>query len=151
MNVHIDRNAELFYKALEDVWAAEQTWQGSPNIAVWHCTQAVEKTMKGFLFCLKVDYDHGHELNILLDEVLNIFDIPKATSELIMYFNSFGNRLRYKNMSNDPSMEDAQLAISRTKQIMQVFNDNPKVSQYIDEAKEVHKKILKANYETKIE
>ena len=70
MNVHITKNSELFFKALEDVWAAEQIWHGSPNIAVWHCTQAAEKTMKGLLRCLKMEYDHVHELRYLLEDML---------------------------------------------------------------------------------
>ena len=28
MSVHISKNAELFYKALGDIWVAEQTWHG---------------------------------------------------------------------------------------------------------------------------
>ena len=147
MNVHISRNAELFYKALEDMWSAEQVWYGNPNTAVWLCTQAAEKTMKGFLFSQNMDYDHGHELDILLDEVLNKYDVPKKISQLILFLNTFGNRLRYRNMLNDPLPEDAQLAISRTKQIMREFNSNPKISSYMDEAREVHLKIIKANYE----
>ena len=43
MNVHISKNAELFHKAFEDVWVAEQVWKVTPNNAVWHCTQAAEK------------------------------------------------------------------------------------------------------------
>ena len=62
MNVYISKKAELFHKAIEDVWVAEQIWKVSPNNAVWHCTQAVEKMLKGFLRCLNRDYDYGHEL-----------------------------------------------------------------------------------------
>ena len=35
MSVHISKNAELFFKALEDIWVAEQTWYGSPNKAIY--------------------------------------------------------------------------------------------------------------------
>ena len=61
-------------------------------------------------------------------------------------YDVYGNKLRYRNMPNDLSPEDARLAITRTKQIMQEFNANPKIAQFMDEAKEVHKKILKANF-----
>jgi hypothetical protein len=44
MFVETSKNAELFLKAYEDVWVAEQIVYGSPNNSVWHCTQAVEKT-----------------------------------------------------------------------------------------------------------
>ena len=63
MSVQISKKAELPYKALEDIWAAEQIWRGSPNNAVWHCTQAVEKIIKGFLRCLDKEYNYGQFFN----------------------------------------------------------------------------------------
>jgi len=98
MNVHISKNAELFFKAMEDLWVAERIWHGSPNNAVWHCTQAVEKTMKGFLRCLNIDYNHGHDLDVLLENVLTVFEIHKEVSQHILYFDTFGIALRYKNL-----------------------------------------------------
>ena len=145
MNVFISNNAQLFFKALEDVWVAEQIWSGSPNNSVWHCTQAVEKTMKGYLRCLNTGYDYGHEIHLLLDAIISDFKISDQVEEYIMYLNDFQTKLRYKNLSNDPSPEDAKVAISRTKQIMQEFNDNPKISQFMDEAREVYTKVLIAN------
>jgi len=151
MNVHISKNAELFFKAMEDLWVAERIWHGSPNNAVWHCTQAVEKTMKGFLRCLNIDYNHGHDLDVLLENVLTVFEIPKEVSQHILYFDTFGIALRYKNMSNDPSPEDAKIAITRTERIMQEFNSNQKVAQFMDEAKEVHRKMLRASCERRVD
>jgi len=145
MTAYISSNAELFFKALEDVWVAEQTWHGSPNNSVWHCTQAVEKTMKGYLRCLNMDYSFGHELNLLLDVVMTDFKVSDLVEEHIIYLNDFESKLRYRNLSDDPSQEDAKIAISRTKHIMQEFNDNPKVSKFMDEAREVHIKLIKAN------
>jgi len=145
MSVHISKNAELFYKALEDIWVAERTWFGSPNIAMWSCTQAIEKTMKGYLRCLNRDFDYSHELKPLLDEVMSSFKVSEVSEEYVMYLNRYGVNLRYKSMTNDPTPEDAQLAISRTKHIMQEFNTNPDISQYMNEAREVHTKILKSN------
>jgi len=145
MSVHISKNAELFLKALEDVWVAEQTWFGSPNNAVWHCTQATEKTMKGFLRCLNRDYDHGHELKLLLEDILSFHSLSAETESNILFLNVYGFNLRYKSMTNDPTPEDARVAISRTKQIMQEFSSIQKISQFIDEAREVHNKMLKAN------
>jgi len=147
MSVLISKNAELFLKALEDVWAAEKTWQGSPNIAVWLCTQAAEKTMKGYLRCLNRDYDHGHELKLLLDDILSLQSLSEETESSILFLNLYGFNLRYKYLSNDPSPEDARVVISRTKQIIREFNGNPRIAQFMDEAREAHMKILKTNYE----
>jgi len=145
MNVHISKKAELFHKAIEDVWIAEQIWSVSPNNAVWHCTQAAEKTMKGFLRCFGEDYELGHELGVLLSAVYPLFQLSEETVKSVNYLNRCGSGLRYKNMSNDPSQEDAKNATARTKQILHEFNENPKISQFIDEAKEVRAKILKAS------
>ena len=129
------------------MWAAEQTLFGSPNIAVWHCTQAAEKTMKGFLRCKNKDYDYAHELTDLLDAVEELITLSSDTTKYIQYLNRFGVGLRYKNMSTDPTVDDARTAIARTKQIMQEFRNQPSVSGFMREAEEVHLKILKASYE----
>jgi len=147
MSVHTSKNAELFLKALEDVWVAEQTWHGSPNNAVWHCHQAVEITMKGFLRCIGEEYDYGHDLNELAEVIRPHYMLSEDNDKNILFIEHYNVRLRYKNMPNDPSAEDARIAISRTKQILREYNDNPKIARFMDEAKEVHLKILKANYE----
>ncbi|MDR2571807.1 MAG: HEPN domain-containing protein [Oscillospiraceae bacterium] len=147
MNVHLNRKAELFYKALEDIWVAEQSWFVSPNIAVWSCTQAVEKILKGFLRCVNMDYDHGHELEPMLENVLSVYDLTPETKKYIMYLNDFKGNLRYKNMTSDPTPEEARIAIARTKYILQEFSNNNVVIGFINEAKEVHAKLLKSRIE----
>ena len=144
MNVQISKNAELFYRALEDIWVAEQIWQGSPNNAAWHCTQAVEKIMKGFLRCLNRDYVHSHDLKELLDAVDSLIDLPDEIIKHILYIDRFGVALRYKNMSSDPTVEEAKVAITRANAILQEFKANNVVSGFVREAEEVHIKILRA-------
>ena len=147
MNVHISKNAGIFYKALEDIWAAEQTWQGSPNIAVWGCIQAVEKSIKGFLRCHNNDYDYGHELKPLLDALMSCYKVSEEFEQYVMYLSRWTSGLRYKNMSSDPTPEDARLAISRAKYILYELSSDTESSRFIDEAKEVHTKMLKSNSE----
>jgi len=147
MNVHLSRKAELFYKALEDIWVAEKSWFVSPNIAVWSCTQAAEKTLKGFLRCINMNFDHGHELEPMLEDVLSVYDLTPETKKYIMYINDFKGNLRYKSMTTDPTPEDARIAIARTKHILQEFSNNNAVIEFINEAKEVHAKVLKSRFE----
>ena len=147
MNVSIDNKSVLFFKAYEDVWAAERLLVGSPNTAVWHCSQAVEKTLKGFLQCHNMPYDSSHELEPLLEDVVSVVTLSDECRANVLNINIFKSGLRYKNMSSDPSHEDAKLVLARTKQIMQEFNASPKISPFMDEAREVHTKVLKANLE----
>ena len=145
MYVEISKKAELFLKAIEDIWSAEQLWGGSPNNAVWHCTQAAEKVMKGFLRCHNMDYDCGHELRPLLEVVESVFELSAEAKKSIVFLDDFGVGLRYKNMSDDPSQGDAKVAISRAKHIMQEFKNHADVTAYMKEGEEVHQKILKAS------
>jgi len=144
MSVSISKKAELFFKALEDIWVAEQIWRGSPNNAAWHCTQAVEKIMKGFLRARNEEYEHGHDLKIILDFMQPLISLTPETIRSIMYFDDFLGALRYKNMTTDPTASEAHLAITRAKEIMQEFRNNPAVTAYMKEADEVHDKMIKA-------
>jgi hypothetical protein len=47
-------------------------------------------------------------------------------------------------MKSDPTIDEAKVAITRAKQIMQEFGNFQSVSSFIKEAEEVHLKILKA-------
>ena len=145
MNVYISKNAELFHKAVEDIWVAEQVWKVTPNNAVWHCAQAAEKMMKGLLRCLNEDYDYGHDLSELLNAIEPFVELKPETIKYILYLNGFGISLRYKHMKSDPTTDEASIAISRTKQIVQEFHTYQSISDFIKEAEEVHLKILKAS------
>ena len=50
-----------------------------------------------------------------------------------------------KNISDDPSLGDAKIAIARAKSILDEFRRHPTASSFINEVEEVHKKILKAS------
>ena len=147
MNVHLSKNAELFYKALEDTWVAEQSWFTSPNIAAWSCAQAVEKTIKGYLRCVNLDYSQDHQLASLMEDVLSVMELTPESKKYVLYLDEYRSNLRYKHMATDPTPEDARIAIARVKHIMNEFNNSTVVSKFISEAKEVHTKILKSSYE----
>ena len=142
MITQVQKKSELFLKALEDVWVAEQIWQGSPNNAAWHCTQAVEKTLKGFLRCHNQDFEYGHELKELLDAVDSLVDITPETAKNILYIDRFGTALRYKTMLSDPTTSEARTAIVRTKEIIEEIGSNANTSTYMIEAQEAHAKII---------
>ena len=143
MSVQLRRKAELFYKALEDIWSAEQLQKGSPNNAIWLCTQAAEKTMKGYLRCLNKEFGYDHNLEVLQEETNKTVKLSDETNKAILFLNAFGSTLRYKVMKTDPTPDDAKVVISRTKLILDEFSRIPDITSYINEAKEIHTKILK--------
>lgn len=147
MNVFISKNAELFFKALEDIWIAGLSWYGSPNNAVWHCIQATEKLLKGCLRCANSEYDYGHEIMPLLYALAPAYKVSDVFEEYVMYLSDFSSALRYKSMSNDPSPEEARVAIARTRYLLQELRNCVLVGTYIAEASEVHSKLLRSSSE----
>ena len=113
MYVDINKNAVLFYKALDDIWCAERTYYGSPNNAVWSCCQAAEKIMKGFLLCCGVAHDSTHDLAIILELVESEHALQESTTASIYNLARYDQRLRYKNLKSDPTPGDAQATIEK--------------------------------------
>jgi len=141
----ISNQAVLFLRALWDIWAAERTWFGDPNIAVWQCVLAVEKTLKGLLVCNNVYFENVHELPELLENVETVYNPTDECEASVIFLSRYKSRLRYKNMKDDPTPEDARLAISHAKRIINEINNNPITSKYVEEAREVHNKVLESN------
>jgi len=145
MYAEISKNAVLFYKALQDIWCAEQTFIGSPNNAIWSCCQAVEKSMKGLLQCYGIDAGSTHDLGILLEDLQKETTISQETANNIQRLVRYDQRLRYKNLKDDPTVDEAKVVIKYSNEIMNEIGGNSKCSGFIDEAKEVYAKLLKAN------
>jgi len=148
MYADISKNAVLFYKALQDVWCAEQTYTGSPNNAVWSCCQAVEKAMKGLLQCYGIDSGGTHDLGILLEGLKNETTISQETANNIQRLVRYDQRLRYKNLKSDPSIEDAKGVILIANEVISEISNDPACSAFFNEAKEVYDKLLKENAST---
>lgn len=151
MYVNIDNKAVLFYKALDDLWVAERTWHGTPNIAVWSCCQAAEKAMKGFLACAGEDADHVHDLGLLLDNVFKYHKLTKETIKEIEKLSRYTQALRYKNQKSDPTPEEAYAVLSKTKNIVNEVCLDSRCNAFMKEALEVHGKMMKAAEKTKAE
>jgi HEPN domain-containing protein len=141
----INNQAVLFLRALWDIWAAERTWFGDPNIAVWQCVLAAEKTMKGFLVCSNIDFENVHELPELLENVETIYRPTEEYEASVIFLSRYKSGLRYKNLKNDPTPEDARLAISHAKRIINEISIIPTAAKLMEEAREVHDKVLKSN------
>ena len=143
MYVDINKNAVLFYKALEDIWCAERTYNGSPNNAVWSCCQAAEKIMKGFLQCCGFNCDSTHDLAIILELVEREHTLQESTTASVYNLARYDQRLRYKNLRSDPTPEDAKATIVDAKLLLDEFAEHPRCLVFISEAKEVHAKLLR--------
>jgi len=145
MYAEISRNAVLFYKALQDKWCAEQIYIGSPSNAVWSCCQAVEKCMKGLLQCYGVDAGSTHDLSILLEFIENETGLSNNSIGLIHDLARYDQRIRYKNLKSDPTVEEAKGVLADANEVINEIIQHPKCSAFASEAKVVYEKLLQAN------
>ena len=143
----VNKKAVLFLRAYWDIWTAGRIWFGDPNNAVWQCVLAVEKTLKGFLDCCSVQYGNVHELPELLENVETVHKPSDECEVSVLFLSRYKSGLRYKSMKDDPAPEDARLAISHARSVMDEFKSNNIVSQFMNEAHEMFTKVLKSNYE----
>ena len=142
MYADISKDAVLFYKALQDIWCAEQTYVGSPSNAVWSCCQAVEKTMKGLLQCYGIDAGITHDLGLLLEDLEKETELSKQAVSGIQDLARYDQRLRYKNLKSDPTVEEAKAVVGDTVGILRELGEHPKCVAFMNEAREVYSKLL---------
>ena len=103
--------------------------------------------MKGFLNCNNIYYENEHVLPALLENIEAVYKPTDECEKSIVFLSRYKSGLRYKSMKDDPTPEDARLAISYVKRVMEEFRTNPKVMHFMDEAREVYEKTLLANSE----
>jgi HEPN domain-containing protein len=101
--------------------------------------------MKGLLQCYGIDTGGSHDISILLENLENETELSKQTVNFIQNLVRYDQRLRYKNLKNDPTHKEAKAAIDNTKEIMSEIGNHPMCSTYMSEAKEVFDKLLKVN------
>ncbi len=60
-------------KALSDLQAAQilLTWNGDPSVIAFHCQQAIEKALKGYLLYKTGRHFDGHNLTFLCRQAVN--------------------------------------------------------------------------------
>lgn len=136
--------AVLFDKAIGDLWIAEQIYKLRADYAIWHCSQSIEKMLKGTLKCCGKNYDHTHEISDLLEECLKAANvvISDDIQKDILYLSRINNSIRYKNRGIDPDGE-AKGIIKKTSGIMDHLSQIPDIKQYYQEALQLHNKMLK--------
>jgi len=108
-------------KAQRDLQAAELLLaQADPflDMVVYHCQQAAEKALKGFLFWHDVPFRKTHNLVELLDQCVILDATLSASSETAQRLAPFAAEFRYPGDLLEPPLEDAQDAVARTKTVL---------------------------------
>ncbi len=112
-------------KGDHDLEAAKMLLKSSrslTDIICYHCHQAVEKYLKGFLVYQKREFPKSHDLDYLLGlcvkEELAFSKIQKEIQSLSQY----DSNIRYPEEDANYSLEEATLACTTTENILKFIN-----------------------------
>ncbi len=109
-------------KAQRDLQAAELFLvQADPflDMAVYHCQQAGEKALKGFLFWHDVPFRKTHNLVELLAQCVVLDETLNTLSETAQRLTPFVAEFRYPSDVLEPPLEDAQDAFARARTLLE--------------------------------
>ena len=108
-------------KALHDLAAARMLGASDPSlldIAMYHCQQAAEKALKGFLVYWDQEVARTHDIGLLLKHAMKIelvFDTWKDAADRLT---PLATMYRYPASGDEPSREDFQEAVDDAETIV---------------------------------
>jgi HEPN domain-containing protein len=114
--------AEWLTKALHDLQAARITADaanGPLDVAIYHCQQAAEKSLKGWLASKSIPFEKTHDVSRLVKQAAQIIQefnrFATAAEVLTPYVSAF----RYPGLSDDvmPSREEFDVALGHARRI----------------------------------
>jgi HEPN domain-containing protein len=108
-------------KAQRDLLAAEQlVAQTHPllDAVVYHCQQAGEKALKGFLFWHESPFRKTHNLVELLDQCLTIDATLAILEETAVFLTPLVSEFRYPGPFLEPSSHEAEEALNRARAVL---------------------------------
>jgi len=108
-------------KAQRDLLVAEQLFaheQPLLDAIVYHCQQAGEKALKGFLFWHDTPFRKTHNLEELLLQCITIDTTLSVLKESANFLTPLGVEFRYPGDILEPPLEEAQEAFERAKALL---------------------------------
>ena len=115
MTEKIDIVKSWIEKGDHDLGTAQVTFLYIPryrDTIAFHCQQAVEKYLKGYLFLNDTDFKRTHNLNYLLSLVSQFDSVNDDLYDKVAELEDFSVEIRYPDTSIDLSDEDIHQALS---------------------------------------
>ncbi len=112
---------EWMAKAERDLASAVRLLEGDPpflDTAVYHCQQAAEKALKGFLAARDQPLRRVHDLVLLIDECADLDASFGQLAEAAEILTPYGTTFRYPGATYEPQMSEALEAIACATRIL---------------------------------
>lgn len=140
MNEKIDVVKQWIEKADHDLGTAQVTYLYLPtyrDTIAFHCQQAAEKYLKGFLIFLDIPFKRQHSLNYLLGLVSQKISISNEIYDNATVLEDYAVEIRYPDTKIDFTDEEIEQAIQIAKLIRgYVLNQMDLTINYEDVKKE---------------
>jgi HEPN domain-containing protein len=123
MSEKIDIVKQWIEKADHDLGTAQVTYLYLPkyhDTIAFHCQQAAEKYLKGFLLFLDISFSRQHSLNYLLGLLSQKIEIPDDLFDNASELEDFAVDIRYPDTSVELSDNEIQQAFKIAK-LIRVF------------------------------
>ncbi len=120
MSEKIDVVKQWIEKADHDLGTGQVTYLYIPQYCdtiAFHCQQAAEKYLKGFLLFLDIPFKRQHSLNYLLGLLSQKIEISNELFDSASVLEDFAVEIRYPDTSVDLSDDEIQQAFKITKLI----------------------------------
>lgn len=107
-------------KARADLRAAEHEFRAVPPILddiVFHCQQAAEKALKGFLAWHGRPFRKTHSLEELGEQCLDVDPTLRALVDRAVPLTEYAWKFRYPGEPEEPSQEEAEEALAIAREV----------------------------------
>lgn len=108
-------------KSRRDLASAVRLLEGDPpypDTALYHCQQAAEKALKGFLAAHARPLRRVHDLMVLLDECSAIDPSFTPLAEAAATLTPYGTIFRYPGRMSEPTTEEALDGVELARQMI---------------------------------
>lgn len=105
-------------KSQHDLGSASRLMEGDEpylDMAVYHCQQAAEKSIKAYLIYRDVVFEKTHNLVVLLFTCTTLDPRFKQWKEVAEMLNPYATEFRYPREAMEPEKDDAEKALVATK------------------------------------
>jgi len=76
--------------------------EGPLDTAIYHCQQAAEKALKGWLTCKGIPFEKTHDLTQLVRQAATINPDFNHFSEAVQYLTPYASIFRYPGLADEP-------------------------------------------------
>ena len=122
--VLLDNTKAWFAKARKDIYSAEIDLAASPPAvedALFHCQQAVEKALKGFLTWHDEPFGKTHQLRVIGAQCVELDSTLDSLVARVRPLTEFAWKFRYPGATYEPTIQEGRDALALAREAVEAI------------------------------